>query len=155
MNSKEEAAIKKIFDSFDQEKKGKISPKQLRLVLSKLLDIELPSEREIYKQIEEFDLDKDGKLDFQEFCRFYRKKIQEAQISLETEAKGVFAMIDKNNNGTIDPGELFALFNKLGTPIPFHEIRALINQYDDNFNGNLEFQEFYKLYVNLTEKTKA
>lgn len=64
----EKEAFKKVFDEFDVNKDGHITSKELKTVLKKLG--QCPSDAEVAEFIKACDTDKNGTIEFNEFCRY-------------------------------------------------------------------------------------
>mmetsp|Transcript_38073 Transcript_38073/g.94415 ORF Transcript_38073/g.94415 Transcript_38073/m.94415 type:complete len:288 (+) Transcript_38073:107-970(+) len=67
------------------------------------------------------------------------------------EAKEIFKRYDVNGSGKLESGELHSVLQKLGLDIPEASFQAyatvLMEQYDKDKSGTLEFREFEKFYA--------
>lgn len=72
VNDEEEEEILKAFRSFDKDKSGFLSPDEFRFILTQIGTQRL-SENEVNQLFIECDLDKDGKLNYQEFINFWKQ----------------------------------------------------------------------------------
>ena len=68
ISEQEKAAFKQAFDSFDVNKDGHITSSELKTVLKKLG--QSPTDAEIAEFIKACDVDKNGTIEFNEFCRY-------------------------------------------------------------------------------------
>ena len=59
--------LQDIFDQFDKDKDGKISDKELKNAIVSMG--QNPTDDEINEMMREVDLNQDGKIDFDEFCK--------------------------------------------------------------------------------------
>ena len=64
------------------------------------------------------------------------------------EFKEAFALFDKDGDGTITLPELRTVFSSLGQNPTDQELQDLINEVDDDGNGEIEFEEFLVLMAN-------
>uniref|UniRef100_A0AC35F0K4 EF-hand domain-containing protein n=1 Tax=Panagrolaimus sp. PS1159 TaxID=55785 RepID=A0AC35F0K4_9BILA len=71
--SEDDRELKEAFQVFDKNNDGYISPSELSIVLANLG--ENLSEKEVYEMIYEADIDKDGKVCFNEFVYMMRGKV--------------------------------------------------------------------------------
>jgi len=70
-----------------------------------------PTEAELQKMISEVDLNKNGKIEFNEFLHLMQKKIQ---VDGDDELKTEFDAFDKDRSGEISPSELKKVMHGLG-----------------------------------------
>ena len=83
LTAEEKAAFKQVFDSYDENKDGHISSSEVKTVLNKLG--QYPTDEEIAEFIKVCDVDKNGTIEFNEFCRSVaesRRKV--SQINCNT-----------------------------------------------------------------------
>ena len=77
----EREAFKKAFDEFDVNKDGHITSSELKTVLKKLG--QNPTDQEIADFIKACDVDKNGTIEFGEFCRYLvglRRKVRATAV---------------------------------------------------------------------------
>ena len=78
----EREAFKKAFDEFDVNKDGHITSSELKTVLKKLG--QNPTDQEIAEFIKVCDVDKNGTIEFGEFCRYLvslRRKVRATVVA--------------------------------------------------------------------------
>jgi calmodulin len=63
----------------------------------------------------------------------------------EEEARAAFAVFDRDGDGFIDAGELGSVLRSLGLGSGAEECRRMINAYDEDRDGRIDFREFVKL----------
>jgi len=63
----------------------------------------------------------------------------------------LFRSIDKNDSGYIDTDELATAFNSLKVQPTLEQLNYLVTKYDENGDGEIEFDEFRKMYAELVE----
>ena len=70
-----------------------------------------PTEAELKMMISEVDLNRNGKIEFEEFLLLMRKR---THMDGDEELKTEFATFDKDHNGQISPSELKKVMDGLG-----------------------------------------
>ncbi len=112
-----------IFKRFDKNGDGKLSPDEL-----------MRRHRGGMPPLDQADLDKDGKITFEEF-----EKIPYVARLPEERRKAMFARMDRDKDGV-----LTAKDRPPGPPPGGRDPRALVEKYDENGDGALSFEEFRK-----------
>lgn len=64
-----------------------------------------------------------------------------ARVAREREYKGIFDLIDKGS-GTVSVDNVYEFMNGLGIRVQPDEIDKMFHEYDENSNGDIDFQEF-------------
>ena len=59
----------------------------------------------------------------------------------------VFQMFDQNGDGTVDSGELKAVFKEMGKNFSDDEITKMMEQADQNKDGILQYEEFVQHFM--------
>ena len=141
-----EDTIRSVFKYYDSDNSGKISVQELKKVMDQM-GIVLSNEQ-IKLAIAQYDFNGDGEWDFSEFYQFYIKVVVNTQqtISVDQEIQGVFNLLDSDKNGKIDISEIKVFFTQVGYPLNDNEITQLIQMYDKNNSGVMEFDEFTSFY---------
>lgn len=96
------AEYKEVFAMFDKDGDGTIDSAELGTVMASL-GVN-PSATELQEMIEEVDTDKNGTIDFNEFCNLMISKTQ--GLDPEHEIHNVFKIIDKDGDGVINFDDL-------------------------------------------------
>ena len=65
------------------------------------------------------------------------------------EARKAFAEFDKDGNGTISRSELYNGIAKMGDAPPRDAVEAMLQQFDQDGDGDLDFAEFIVLYMSM------
>ena len=146
MSNTAEEAIRAAFNYYDANGNGKVSSSELKKVMDHL-GLVLPEEQ-IKAVIAQYDFNQDGEWEWTEFKDFYMKVVVNEQkaISLEDETAAVFKLLDADKDGRIDNAEIKAFMIQIGQSASEAEIQELINAYDANKTGVMEFDEFTKFY---------
>lgn len=87
----------------------------------------------------------DGKIDFSEFSTI----LQQTRQSQEDEMRSIFNNFDQDGNGYIDQTELIKVFGQCGESLTQAELSVLLDAYDTNKDGHIDFKEFCSLMKNL------
>lgn len=80
------------------------------------------------------DIDHDGSISFDEFCKF----CDETEKELWT----LFQSIDRDHNGTLDKSELSAAFDKSGVAVSNARLDRFFNYIDKDHDGNITYEEW-------------
>ncbi|PAA90858.1 hypothetical protein BOX15_Mlig004939g1 [Macrostomum lignano] len=139
------AQYREAFDSFDSNRDGRISIRELSAVMENLG--ESPSKKELKEMIKSVDGDGSGKIDFDEFIRMMEART--AQRMSDAEMAAIFRVMDKNKDGIITLDELRIAMDNLGEDITESELRKMLRLADSNRDGCIDFAEFKKLMQSL------
>lgn len=127
----------RVFNHFDENKDGKISPLELQQCVRKFGG-EL-SETEAEKAVDCLDFDGDGFLSFDDFCKFIEGTEEEEKVC---DLKEAFKMYDMDGCGCITPKSLKRMLSRLGESKSIDECKLMIARFDLNGDGVLDFDEF-------------
>ncbi|GLI63445.1 hypothetical protein VaNZ11_006417, partial [Volvox africanus] len=153
-------ALMTRFKMADVDGNGFIDREELRNLLESmesgevyLLSQHWLPEEELDLVMATYDTNKDGVISFEEF-----KQIAYDGILLEgtlAEYEGAFKAVDKSGNGTIGATELGQLFARLGNPVSPEKLVDLMQEYDKDDSGQIEFNEFLLMFRNSLLDLKA
>ncbi|KAL4440573.1 hypothetical protein ABPG75_003574 [Micractinium tetrahymenae] len=148
-----EARMRKLvarFEAADKDGNGVIDRDELRSLLERVGDgeDEVPmswlTDDDVSEVLALYDTNGDGVISFEEFVRMAQDKIF-LTGKLE-EYRDAFRAVDAGGNGTISATELFQLFEKIGHPITYEKLVAVMEEYDVNQSGVLDFGEFLRMF---------
>ena len=105
-----------------------------------------PSEAELIEMISSVDDNGDHEIDFNEFLILMKSRIGERDP--EKELRDAFAVFDTDKSGSIDRKELKRLMKKLGQTLTEGELDAMMDEVDENGDGEISFEEFKALMQN-------
>jgi Ca2+-binding EF-hand superfamily protein len=105
-----------------------------------------PSEKDLSEMIRSVDDNGDMEIDFEEFLLLMKSRI--GTRDPEQELKDAFAVFDTDNSGSIDRKELKRLMKKLGQALSEAELDAMMDEVDENGDGEISFEEFKALMMN-------
>ncbi|KAJ1606652.1 calmodulin-like protein [Cryptosporidium canis] len=161
-----EAALKGLFDTLNTYGDGKIRLNDLIIAIRRAFDngtvtfsrheasaAEITGEHidsELEKLKEDFDMNGDGTLDFDEFRRLARMKI--LRLSRDDEIQLGFRLLDRNNSGYITTLELKQLLTTKGiSPLTSDEADELLFIADVDHDGLISYEEI-KRYLEYNRK---
>ena len=135
------ADFERIFSRFDADGDGKLSPAELRCLLSSISQ-ELSLE-EAEAVVESTDSDGDGLLDMGEFLQLVGERGDEEEEERELrEAFEMYVSTRGEGEGCITAKSLKRMLSRLGTSRAVEECMAMIRRFDANGDGVLSFEEF-------------
>ncbi|GAB4848892.1 hypothetical protein Ancab_003704 [Ancistrocladus abbreviatus] len=135
-----EDELKEVFCHFDVDKDGKISAHELRAYFASIG--EHMSYEDAQGVIDDLDADGDHMLDFQDFVKLMDSK----EGAGEDELKKVFEMFEyEKGSGRITPKGLQRMLNRLGDSKSYDECAVMIQTYDIDGDGELDFHEFHQM----------
>lgn len=161
-----ESALKGLFDSLNTYGDNKIRLNDLIIALRRAFDngtvtfskheataAEITGDHinsELERLKEDFDLNGDGTLDFDEFRRLARMKI--LRLSRDDEIRLGFRLLDRNNSGYITTLELKQLLTTKGiSPLTPEEANELLFIADVDSDGLISYDEI-KRYLEYNRK---
>ena len=136
------SAYKRVFQHFDEDKDGKISALELCRYIESIGGGLLMEEAETV--IESLDSDGDGLLGLEDFVVLMESGSEEEKIKDLREA---FEMYDTNGAECITPKSLQSMLSRLGESRTLEECVVMINHFDLDGNGVLNFEEFKVMMI--------
>ncbi|XP_020208193.1 putative calcium-binding protein CML19 [Cajanus cajan] len=127
----------RVFNHFDENGDGKISPSELRQCVE-AVGGELSLE-EAEAVVELLDSDKDGLVGLDDFVRFAEEGEEEEKVKDLREA---FKMYEMEGCGCITPKSLKRMLGRLGECKSIDECKVMIARFDLDGDGVLSFDEF-------------
>ncbi|KAL3515272.1 hypothetical protein ACH5RR_022174 [Cinchona calisaya] len=129
--------MRQVFDKFDINKDGKISPEEYKTIL-RALGKGNHLTAEVKKIFEVADLDGDGFIDFKEFVEVQKKEGGLKKVDLQS----AFQAFDKDGDGKVTVEEVFELLQKLGERCSLDDCRRMVQAIDANGDGVIDMDEF-------------
>ncbi|KAL2457754.1 Calmodulin-like protein 1 [Forsythia ovata] len=129
--------LKQVFNRFDSNKDGKISPEEYKAILKAMGKVNLVT-KEVQKIFEVADLDGDGFIDFNEFVEVQKKGGGVKTVELQN----AFRAFDKDGDGKITAEEVYELLHKLGERYSLRDCRKMVRAVDTNGDGVVDSDEF-------------
>ncbi|KAF5455547.1 hypothetical protein F2P56_025110 [Juglans regia] len=129
--------LQRVFEYFDEDGDGKISPAELQTCVSTVGGNMSMDEAEVV--VTSSDLNGDGQLDFEEFQKLLEASGEEEKNDA---LKGAFAMYEMEGSGCITPTSLKRMLSRLGDSKSVDDCKTMIRTFDLNGDGVLNFEEF-------------
>ncbi|CAI9769120.1 unnamed protein product [Fraxinus pennsylvanica] len=129
--------LRQVFDIFDANKDGKISPEEYKAILKAIGNGKFVM-KEVQKIFEVVDLDGDGFIDFKEFEEAQKKGGGVKKMDLQN----AFRAFDKDGDGKITVEELYELLRKLGETCSLKDCWRMVRAVDTNGDGVIDSDEF-------------
>ncbi|KAL6512951.1 hypothetical protein OROHE_019741 [Orobanche hederae] len=129
--------IEKVFNKFDTNGDGKISPAELGDVLNSLGSE--TSADEVGRLMSELDRNGDGYVDLSEFKSFQLSGYGDAEL------KDAFDLYDKDKDGKISAGELQAVLRSMQENRSIEDCERMIDCFDVDGDGYINFKEFKEM----------
>lgn len=134
-----EDELKEVFNYFDGDRDGKISAVELRAYLGSIG--EYMSYEDAQGLIDDLDTDGDKLLDFQDFLKLMKRNDEG-----DDDLKKAFEMYElEKGSGCITPRSLQRTLHRLGDTKSYEECKAMIQAYDTDGNGVLDYNEFHQM----------
>ncbi|WJX25572.1 hypothetical protein P8452_14600 [Trifolium repens] len=127
----------RVFNHFDENGDGKISPSELRQCVEAIGGKMSNEEAEV--AVELLDSDGDGLVGLDDFVRFVEGGKEEEKVNDLREA---FKMYEMEGFGCITPKSLKRMLGRLGECRSVVECQAMIAKFDIDGDGMLSFDEF-------------
>ena len=147
-----ESKIRHLFQRYDRRKSGYLGKQELKQIVA---DLGLEQdESQLVGLLQQFDSDGDSQWDFEEFKEFYFEVLhaEEAINHKKQKVEAIFKLLDKDQNDQIDWRELQDFMVSLGMELDEKETKSVIDYFDSNKNGALEYDEFEAFYLAVVHK---
>jgi len=154
------SALQDRFKTFDVDGDGKIDRDELQSLLESFeggtsmmrTRYWLP-DGELDAVMRQYDKDSSGTIDFAEFTSIvYDGLLLDGKLS---EYEAAFNAIDTSGNGTIAAMEIGQLLAQMGDPVSFEKLADIMQQYDKDESGQIEFPEFLQMFRKQLLDVKA
>ena len=90
------------------------------------------------------DIDHDGKISYEEFCRFCTQT--------EKELWQLFQSIDRDHSGKLDKSELSAAFERSGVAVSNARLDRFFGYIDKNHDGTIDFSEWRGRHITPSQR---
>lgn len=132
---------KQTFKHFDRDNSDSIDSNEL----GRLLRVNglKPLDSEVLKILKKYDLDKSGKIDFDEFVKIYKDlKLKNPNMD---DVVNAFNFFDGDKNGYLDMNELKYLLCNRGEKLSEAEVEKFYKSLDKNNDGKITLEEFKRI----------
>lgn len=136
MSQEPEKEVHRHFTRLDKDGNGYLAADELKLLLLDMGFAPVAAKEEAENMLKAADENNDGQVDFEEFKQVWHRKLLSQH---DQYIHRVFAVFDDNGDGYIDARELQSVLGD-----DFDNIKAMIDEVDENNDGKLSFVEFQK-----------
>ena len=133
--------LNKNFQEIDDNNDGKLTLEEIKKAVSKNKDINIEHIEEIFKSI---DTDGSGCIEYTEFIS---ASLDKSLYLKKEKLKDAFSLFDIDHNGKINNAEIAKV---LGMDKKSKEISKIIEKYDTNKDGEIDFEEFFEMMKDLS-----
>lgn len=146
LTEQQKSDIKEAFDLFDPDGTGKIASKDLKVVL-RALGFE-PTKKDIQTLVAEVAPECPSELSYEEFVKVMSIKMTDEDG--RNEILRAFRLFDDDKTGKISFKNLKRVAIELGEDLSDEELLDMINQVDEDGDGQISLEEFIKLFKNMS-----
>ncbi|ETN14817.1 hypothetical protein PPTG_07084 [Phytophthora nicotianae INRA-310] len=139
--------LKEAFELFDTDKVGSIDYHELK-VLMRALGFQV-SKREVLDLVEDVDVQRSGRVDFNDYMEIMRRKVLARDP--DEEIARAFELFDEDGSGTITLRKMRRVAKELGENLGDDELQAMIDEFDQNQDGEIDMGEFFMIMKQSTE----
>ncbi|KAJ9667459.1 hypothetical protein H2201_002327 [Coniosporium apollinis] len=141
----QDARVEHLWRILDTRGEGQLNAADLKKGLAKM-DHPLKHADELLGDVlHAVDTNKDGKIQFQEFCAFIKET--------ERELWSLYKSIDSNHDGKLDKNELRAAFSRAGLAVPNSKLDRFFSEVDTDHDGVISFEEWRDFLIFLPTHT--
>ena len=138
MSSEPVRDVHDVFNMMDANGDGYLDPDDLRITMN-TLGFEFNND-ELQRLVMELDPENMGKIDMKNFAELIRQKMTEKDHIEEIQM--AFQMLDTGKKGKITFSDLRQVAKELGENISDQELHEMINEADQDNDGEISFEEF-------------
>ena len=146
LSEQEICELHEAFNIFDFESDGSINSKQLIMLMNSLK--QYPSQKELEKILNEFNIDKNGQIYFNQFLKIMAKRLKNIKEDEDRYLKNLFSNLDRNNNGLISIHEIRYIVTHSNENISEKDIETIMKEADTDGDGLISFEEFMTIMKN-------
>ncbi|CAK1357991.1 Calcium-binding mitochondrial carrier SAL1 [Cercospora beticola] len=129
-----EARLRSLWLKLDTKRKGTLDFEALKRGLVAANHPLKDADNMIKDMLTACDIDHDGKISYDEFCRFCTET--------EKELWQLFQSIDKDHSGKLDKGELSSAFERAGVAVSSARLDRFFSYIDKDRDGTIDFNEW-------------
>ena len=146
LSEQEICELHEAFNIFDIESDGSINSKKLIILMNSLK--QYPSQKELEKILNEFNIDKNGQIYFNQFLKIMAKRLKNIKEDEDRYLKNLFSNLDRNNNGLISIHEIRYIVTHSNENISEKDIETIMKEADTDGDGLISFEEFMTIMKN-------
>ncbi|ODV62704.1 centrin [Ascoidea rubescens DSM 1968] len=133
--------IREAFHLFDLNNDGHLGFHELKIAM-KALGFE-PTKKEVLDMIAEYDVNDKNLINYDNFFQEMGQRILERDKDSEIER--AFKLFDEDSTGKISLKNLRRVAKELGDELGDDELRAMIDEFDLDDDGEINFDEFKRI----------
>ena len=107
-----------------------------------------PNQKELEKILNEFNIDKNGQIYFNQFLKIMAKRLKNIKEDEDRYLKNLFSSLDRNNNGLISIHEIRYIVTHSSENISEKDIETIMKEADTDGDGLISFEEFMTIMKN-------
>ena len=146
LSEQEICELHEAFNIFDVESDRSIDSKQLIILMNSLK--QYPNQKELEKILNEFNIDKNGQIYFNQFLKIMAKRLKNIKEDEDRYLKNLFSSLDRNNNGLISIHEIRYIVTHSSENISEKDIETIMKEADTDGDGLISFEEFMTIMKN-------
>jgi len=147
MTTKEEREeLARAFKQLDKNGDGRLSKDEIHEGYLEIYG-KLISEKEVNEMFDSVDTDQSGYIEYSEFVL---ASINSKNLLKTERLEAAFKMFDKDNSGNITPAEIKTVLSA-DSNIPANVMKAIMEQVDENGDGEISLKEFINLMIKGSE----
>ena len=146
LSEQEICELHEAFNIFDVESDGSIDSKQLIILMNSLK--QYPNQKELEKILNEFNIDKNGQIYFNQFLKIMAKRLKNIKEDEDKYLKSLFSSLDRNKNGLISIHEIRYIVTHSRENISQNDIEIIMKEADTDGDGLISFEEFLTIMKN-------
>lgn len=142
ISEEQKQEIKEAFDLFDTDKNGALDAHEMKVAM-RALGIEVKKEEvlQIMNQYEQ-----EGQIHFEDFLEVMTQKLSERDPY--DEIITAFNLFDEDGTGKISLKNLKKVAKEIGENMKEEELRAMIDEFDKDQDGEISKEEFIAIMTN-------
>ncbi|XP_048874826.1 centrin-3 isoform X2 [Brienomyrus brachyistius] len=141
LTEEQKQEIKEAFELFDTDKDKEIDYHELKVAMRALgFDVK---KSDVLKILKDYDREGSGKITFDDFNEVVTEKMLERDP--QEEIMKAFKLFDDDDSGKISLRNLRRVARELGENISDEELRAMIDEFDTDGDGEINQEEFISI----------
>ncbi|KAG7396980.1 Centrin-3 [Phytophthora boehmeriae] len=139
--------LREAFELFDTDKVASIDYHELK-VLMRALGFQV-TKKEVLELVEDVDVQRSGRVDFNDYMEIMRRKVLARDP--DEEIARAFELFDEDGSGKITLRKMRRVAKELGENLGDDELQAMIDEFDQNQDGEIDMNEFFMIMKQSTE----
>lgn len=140
LTSDNEEECKKIFETIDEQKTGRIPIDEMKNGL-RVMGLDF-SEDQFNEFIKDFPADSNRTINFETFCSIMAAAMK---MTGDKKVKDAFLAFDQNSTGVINSSELGPIMETIGITVSPEEMHGIIQHMDPQNTGKIKYNDIIQL----------